>query len=97
MTDLINYLLPVLGLLLSVIVVFTRKINTKSPVCIARMCLWMVLWMFWLWADWGSDFEPNFLTVMARFTALLLNLLAVKALTIPRHIGIKTLTEKVGS
>ena len=95
MTEWINYSLPMLGLLLSVVVVFMRKINTKNPICIARMCLWMVLWLFWLWADWGSSFEPNFLSVMARFTALLLNLLAVKALTKPRSIKNKVLITKV--
>lgn len=93
--DIANYLLPVLGVVLSVIVMLTRKINTRDAICMARLALWSTLWLFWLWADWGSDFEPNILTVMARVTAIIINLLDVKKLTTKRDIKIRILKPKV--
>ena len=89
MISFINYLLPILGLMMCIYVMLTRKINTRAAVCAAKLNLWVVLWLMLLWADWGSDFIFSVTTIIARTVAFSINVLDVKQLTVSRKPRVK--------
>ena len=91
MIDTVNYMLPMLGLLLCFIVVMTRKVNTRGAICIAKLNLYAFGWLLLLWADWGTGHEPVFTTVAFRLIMLINNLLYIKQLTISKSVNFKTL------
>ena len=84
MIGIVNYSLPILGLLMCVWVILTRKINTRAAVCAAKLNLWIIIWIMLLWADWGSDFTFSFTSVVARTIAFSINVLDIKKLTVSR-------------
>lgn len=91
MTDLVNYILPILGLLLCFVVMMIRKVNTRGAICIAKLNLYAVGWLILLWADWGTSHTPVFATVLFRLIMLINNLLYIKQLTLSKPISFKTL------
>ncbi len=91
MINTVNYLLPMLGLVTCIIVMTTRKVNTRNSICAAKLNLYLVGWLILLWADWGTGFVPVFATVLFRLIILINNLLYIKQLTIARPMCFKTL------
>lgn len=91
MLNTVNYVLPILGLVLCVVVMLIRSINTRGAICAAKLNLYAVGWLMLLWADFGSDFVPVFATVLFRLTMLVNNLLYVKLITIPYPVKFKKL------
>lgn len=84
MIGIVNYSLPIAGLLMCFWVMMTRTINTRAAICAAKLNLWMIIWIMLLWADWGSEFTFSFTTVVARTIAFSINVLDVKQLTVSR-------------
>lgn len=91
MLNTFNYMLPMFGLLVCLIVVLTRRVNTRGSICAAKLHLYAIGWLILLWADWGSDFVPVFATVLFRLIILINNLLYIKQLTMPKPMSFKTL------
>ena len=87
----VNNILPILGLILCIVVMLIRSINTRGAICAAKLNLYAVGWLMLLWADFGSDFVPVFATVLFRLTMLVNNLLYVKLITIPYPVKFKRL------
>lgn len=91
MINTVNYLIPMLGLLTCLVVMLTRKVNTRGSICAAKLNLYALGWLILLWADWGSGFVPVFATVLFRVIILINNLLYIKQLTMPKSVSFKTL------
>lgn len=91
MLNTVNYVLPMLGLMLCIVVMLIRSINTRGAICAAKLNLYAVGWLMLLWADFGADFVPVFATVLFRLTMLINNLLYVKLITIPYPVKFKKL------
>lgn len=91
MLNTVNYMLPMLGLLVCLIVVLTRNANTRSSICASKLHIYALGWLILLRADWGSGFVPVFATVLFRLIILINNLLYIKQLTMPKPMSFKTL------
>lgn len=91
MINTVNYLIPIMGLLTCLIVMLTRKVNTRDSICAAKLNLYALGWLILLWADWGSSFVPVFATVLFRLIILINNLLYIKQLTVSKPLCFKTL------
>ena len=87
----VNNILPMLGLILCIVVMLIRSINTRGAICAAKLNLYAVGWLMLLWADFAADFVPVFATVLFRLTILINNLLYVKLITIPYPVRFKKL------
>lgn len=87
----VNNILPILGLILCIVVMLIRSINTRGAICAAKLNLYAVGWLMLLWADFAADFVPVFATVLFRLTMLINNLLYVKLITIPYPVKFKKL------
>lgn len=91
MFNIVNHAIPILGLALCIIVTLIKTINTRGAICTAKLHLYAVGWLVLVWADWGSDYAPNFAITLFSLIMLINNFLYVKQLTIPRPIKFKTL------
>lgn len=91
MISMVNYALPILGLIVCFIAILTRKVNTRGSICATKLSLYTFGWLLLLWADWGTGFLPVFATVMFRLIMLINNLLYIKQLTFSKPINLKTL------
>lgn len=91
MINTVNYMLPILGLLTCLIVMMTRKVNTRGAICAAKLNLYIFGWLLLLWADWGTGHIPVFATVFFRLIIFINNLLYIKQLTMPKTMSFKTL------
>lgn len=91
MLNTVNYVLPMLGLMLCIAVTLIKQINTRRAICTAKLHLYALGWLILIWADWGTGFVPVFATVLFKLIMFVNNLLYVKQLTIPRPIKFKIL------
>lgn len=91
MLSTVNHAMPMLGLLVCLIVMLTRKVNTRGAICIAKLNLYAFGWLLLLWADWGTGHTPVFTTVAFRLIMLVNNLLYIKQLTMPKPVSFRTL------
>lgn len=91
MISTVNYALPMLGLVTCLIVMLTRKVNTRGAICIAKLNLYAFGWVLLLWADWGTGHIPVFATVLFRLIMFVNNLLYIKQLTMPKLLSFKIL------
>jgi len=91
MLTMVNYVLPIFGLILCIAVTLIKRINTRGAICTAKLHLYAVGWLVLVWAYWGSDYMPNFWITLFSLIMLINNLIYVKQLTIPRPIKFKKL------
>lgn len=87
----VNNILPILGLILCIVVMLIRSINTRGSICAAKLNLYAVGWLMLIWADFTPDFVPVFASVLFRLTMLVNNLLYIKLITIPYPVKFKKL------
>lgn len=77
MINVISYLMPFLGLIVCLIVVSTRKIDTKCPIRVTKMCLWLVVWTLVAYYDYPYDAIKETSDTTARVLLLVINCLYI--------------------
>lgn len=89
MINIISYLMPFFGLIVCLFVVFTRKIDTKCPIRVSKMCLWLLVWMLVAYYDYPYDAVKETADTIARVLLLAINCLYIAESTLYRHKRIK--------
>lgn len=77
MINVISYLMPFFGLIVCLIVVFTRKIDTRCPIRVTKMCLWLVIWMLIAYYDYPYDATKAASDTTARVLLFTINCLYI--------------------
>ena len=77
MINVISYLMPFFGLIVCLFVVFTRKIDTKCPIRVTKMVLWLVVWMLIAYYDYPYDAIKETSDTTARVLLLVINCLYI--------------------
>lgn len=77
MINVISYLMPFFGLVVCLVVVFTRKIDTKCPIRVTKMVLWLVVWMLIAYYDYPYDAVKETSDTTARVLLLVINCLYI--------------------
>lgn len=77
MISVISYLMPFFGLIVCLIVVSTRKIDTKCPIRVTKMCLWLVVWTLIAYYDYPYDAVKATSDTTARVLLLVINCLYI--------------------
>ena len=89
MINIISYLMPFFGLIVCLIVVFTRKIDTKCPIRVTKMCLWLVVWTLIAYYDYPYDAAKATSDTIARVLLLVINCLYIAEPMVYRQKHIK--------
>lgn len=89
MINVISYLMPFLGLIVCFIVVSTRKIDTKCPIRVTKMVLWLVVWMLIAYYDYPYDAIKETSDTTARVLLLVINCLYIAESILYRRKRIK--------
>lgn len=89
MINIISYLMPFFGLVVCLVVVFTRKIDTKCPIRVTKMVLWLVVWMLVAYYDYPYDAIKETSDTTARVLLLIINCLYIAESILYRHKRIK--------
>ncbi|MGP5174384.1 hypothetical protein [Psychrobacter immobilis] len=89
MINVISYLMPFFGLVVCLVVVFTRKIDTKCPIRVTKMVLWLVVWMLVAYYDYPYDAIKETSDTTARVLLLIINCLYIAESILYRHKRIK--------
>lgn len=89
MINIISYLMPFFGLIVCLFVVFTRKIDTKCPIRVSKMCLWLLVWMLIAYYDYPYDAVKETADTIARVLLLAINCLYIAESMPYRHKRIK--------
>ena len=77
MINLISYLVPFFGLVICLVAVSTRKIDTRCPIRVSKMCLWMTIWTIVLFYDYPYDALKAVSIMVVRLCMLMVNILYV--------------------
>ena len=77
MINLISYLVPFFGLAICLVAVFTRKIDTRCPIRVSKICLWMTIWTIVLFYDYPYDALKAVSIMVVRLCMLMVNILYV--------------------
>lgn len=77
MINTINYALPILGLGICLFVIFTHRIDTRCPIRIAKMCLWISVWALIFYYDHPRPHEPALTIMIARLLLIAINALYI--------------------
>lgn len=77
MINIISYLVPFFGLAVCLFVVFTRRIDTKCPIRVSKMCLWLIVWTLVLYYDYPYDANKETSDTIARVLLLAINCLYI--------------------
>ena len=77
MINVISYLMPFLGLIVCLIVISTRKIDTKCPIRVTKICLWLVFWTLIAYYDYPYDAVKETSDTTARVILLIINCLYI--------------------
>lgn len=85
MINVISYLMPFFGLVVCLVVVFTRKIDTKCPIRVTKMVLWLVVWMLIAYYDYPYDAVKETSDTTARVLLLVINCLYIAESILYRH------------
>ena len=85
MINVISYLMPFFGLIVCLIVVFTRKIDTKCPIRVTKMCLWLVIWMLIAYYDYPYDATKAASDTTARVLLFTINCLYIAESILHRY------------
>lgn len=85
MINVISYLMPFFGLIVCLFVVFTRKIDTKCPIRVSKMCLWLLVWMLVAYYDYPYDAVKETSDTTARVLLLVINCLYIAESILYRH------------
>lgn len=92
MISVISYLVPGLGLIVCLLVVFTRRINTKCPIRVSKMCMWLIVWMLVMHHDYPYDAVNELFDMAFRMSLLIINCLYIAESMLERHKRIKQKT-----
>ena len=77
MINIISYIIPFLGLIIYLVTIFTRKIDTKCSIRVSKMCLWMVIWTIVLFHDYPYDALKALSIMVVRLCMLAVNALYI--------------------
>lgn len=87
MINVISYVAPFLGLSVCLFVVFTHHIDTKCPIRITKLALWLIIWTIVLFYDYPYDALKAWSIMIVRVLMLIVNIMYVveAALYAPRR------------
>ena len=77
MINLISYIVPFFGLAICLFVMFTKRIDTKCPIRISKICLWVLVWTIVLFYDYPYDALKALSIMLVRVFLLTLNILYI--------------------
>lgn len=77
MINLISYIVPFFGLIICLVVMFTKRIDTKCPIRISKICLWILVWTIVLFYDYPYDALKAVSIMLVRLFLLTLNILYI--------------------
>lgn len=77
MITLINYLVPFFGLILCLIAVFSKRINTKSDLRIVVVVMWLIVWMTVIYYDYPYEIDKVLSITFVRVMMLIINALYI--------------------
>ncbi len=77
MINLINYVTPFLGLIVCFFVIMTHRIDTRCPIRISKLCLWLIVWTVVVFYDYPYDADKSLSIMFVRVFMLLLNILYI--------------------
>ena len=88
MINAISYVVPFIGLIVCLIVVFTHIVDTKCPIRITKMALWLIVWTIVLFYDYPYDALKAWSIMIVRVMMLMLNIMYIieAALYEPRKL-----------
>ncbi len=91
MITLINHLVPFFGLILCLIAVFNKRINTKSDLRIVVIVMWLIVWMTVIYYDYPYEIDKVLSITFVRVVMLFINALYIieSAIYVKRRIPIK--------
>ena len=77
MINLISYVVPFIGLIVCLFVVFTRRIDTRCPIRISKMALWLIIWTIVIFYDYPYDAMKAWSIMIVRVAMLVANIMYV--------------------
>lgn len=89
MINVIGYLIPWFCLIVCLIVVFTRRIDTKCPIRVSKMCIWLIIWMLVAHHDYPYDVTSGLFETVFRVLLFVINCLYIAESILERHKRIK--------
>ncbi len=89
MISIVGYLAPFFGLMACLIVVFTRKIDTKCPIRASKVCMWLTVWTLALHYDYPYDLVNEMFDTAFRLLLLAINCLYIAESILERRKRIK--------
>ena len=73
----VNYLVPFLGLLICLFVIFTRSIDTKCPIRATKIVLWIIIWTIIIYYDYPWEADKVLSITIVRCLMLMVNILYI--------------------
>lgn len=85
MITLINYWVPFFGLILCLVAIFNKRINTKTDLRIIVVVMWLIVWMTVIYYDYPYGIDKVLSITFVRVVMLIINALYI----LEAAIGIK--------
>ena len=85
MITLINYWAPFFGLILCLVAIFNKRINTKTDLRIIVVVMWLIVWMTVIYYDYPYEIDKVLSITFVRVVMLIINALYI----LEAAIGIK--------
>lgn len=85
MITLINYWVPFFGLILCLVAIFNKRINTKTDLRIIVVVMWLIVWMTVIYYDYPYEIDKVLSITFVRVVMLIINALYI----LEAAIGIK--------
>lgn len=73
----VNYLVPFLGLLICLFVIFTHSIDTKCPIRATKIVLWIIVWTIIIYHDYPWEIDKLLSITIVRCLMLMVNILYI--------------------
>ena len=73
----INYLVPFLGLMICLFVIFTRSIDTKCPIRATKIVLWIIIWTIIIYYDYPWEIDKLLSITIVRCLMLTVSILYI--------------------
>ena len=73
----VNYLVPFLGLLICLFVIFTHSIDTKCPIRATKIVIWIIIWTIIIYHDYPWEIDKLLSITIVRCLMLMVNILYI--------------------
>ena len=77
MITLINYWVPFFGLILCLVALFNKRVNTKTDLRIVVVVMWLIVWMTVIYYDYPYEVDKVLSITFVRVMMLIVNALYI--------------------